>query len=136
MSIANTPEGGAVGGAEEGTQGGRPAQVRARGAPRAEPRRDSALVRRGGKGPVARFVEWRRGMHAAGGPAQCALPGPRGGPAAEAAIEPGEDAGERAAVVKPRKPEARIPWAELVRRVLQEDVLACPWPEEALRGRA
>ena len=39
--------------------------------------------------------------------------------------EPGETA-PPAEPWKPRRPDAKIPWAELLQRVFREDMLACP----------
>ena len=77
-------------------------------------------------GPASK---WRKEIvpgETALGVAAPASPSALPGPAAEVAIATGEDAGARAAVVKKPRPEARIPWAELLRRVFQVDVLACP----------
>lgn len=85
------------------------------------------LVRYAGVlGPAS---SWRKeivpGGTALGVPAracQSALPEP----SADAAIAPGENVGADAADAKARGQETRIPWAEMLQRVYQEDVLACP----------
>jgi len=49
----------------------------------------------------------------------------RSAPTAAAPAEPGETA-PPAEPWKPRRPDAKIPWAELLQRVFREDMLACP----------
>jgi hypothetical protein len=85
------------------------------------------LVRYSGVfGPASK---WREHI-VPGGTAPCAAvrdrPAALPGAEVEAASGPAEDGGEHTAAAKPRRPDARIPWAELLRRVFREDVLACP----------